>query len=818
MPFEGLGQDLRLAFRTLRRNRGFTAAAVLVLALGIGANSAVFSVLHAVLLAPLPYPEPDRIVRVGFEAAPRTGLAEIPLSRAGYLHILSNNRSFEAFGGYKGRSQWYVPLLGDGPPREVVLMPTQTGTFDVLGVTPALGRLPTVEEERSMPSASVVVLSHDLWASRFGSDPSILGRAITLGDRQAEVIGVMPPGFDFPSPDVDIWTLSPLVSDSEDVAEHSLLAIGRLAEGVSVEQATAEVDALIAGFGELGYTAGRLSDLFTGRASVRPLKEEVIGNARQPLLIVWATAGFVLLIACTTVANLVIVRTESRARDHAIRVALGSGRLRLARHFMMEGVVLSVLGGLLGLALAYVATRGLVRVASASIPRLGSIGLDQPVLLLTGAIAVASALLVGLLPVVLRMRPRGALGALRHGGEVGSRGSRMLDVFVVTQTAFALILLVGSGLMIRTYQQLTTVDPGFDGEGVLTFRLGQPSTETYRTSGGVQFGLLYYPLLEQLEEIPGVLSAGGVSSLPMTGVVETAGSTLGPVGIEEFPTPQGELRRNFIVVNATPAYFRTMRIPIHEGRGFTQDDYSPDYSTTAFIISASVKERYWPDESALGKILTHGRLSGPVVGVVGDVHHRGLELPPDEIIYTAQLGRHMTMVAHTTGDQSLVAAAVRSAITAIDPSIPVSEIRTVMDLQRASLSRTTFVLWLLVLSGAAALLLAAVGIYGLLSYVVSRRTAEMGVRLALGATPKSVRGLILRRSLKLAALGIALGLVGAVSLSRALSTLLFEVGTVDAGSLLAASAVLLLVAVLSGAIPARRAANISPSVALRADA
>lgn len=818
---DDLAHDVRGARRSLARNRTFTAVAVLTLSVGIGANTAIFSVVQGVLIRPLPYPDADRIVRVAAGAAPQTGLLEYPLSEAAYWHFVRNQRSFEAFGGYTASGErWRVPLLGDGTSREVTRQAIEVRALEVLGVMPLLGRLPTREEELTAPpSPPVVLISHGLWVEHFGADPSIIGRTITLRFWSAEIIGVMPQGFDFPSSEVDVWTLRARFDpDSGDVMEHGTSMIGRLAPGVTIAQATAEAEEIIAGFDQLPYTPQRLSNLFSGTAVVQPLKDDLVGGARLPLLIAIGTAAFVLLIAVTNVANLLLVRAESRRREQAIRVALGSGQGRLMRYAIVESAVLTTAGCIGGIGLAYIGTSAIVAAGPVSIPRLDEVDIDGTVLSLTIVASVIVAFLFGLLPATGVGRG-GALPGLRAGGAgstIGRSGTRVLGGFVITQVALALVLLIGSGLLVRSFQRLHAVDPGFRSEGVLTFRLTPPTAYRYQTPGEADVGQFVYPLLERLAAVPGVQSVGATSSLPLTGVLAESGGSLGPVRIEEFPPEDDELRPNFITKNTTPGYFETMGIPILEGREFLREDHRSDYSG-GFIISASVKRRYWPDESALGKQLTSGRRSGPIVGVVDDVHHRDLALPPDEIIHSAQASRNLMIAIRGLGDPQLLVPALRAAVSEVDPDVRLTRVQTMSDIAADSLSRTSFTMTLLLLAGGVALFLAGVGIYGVVSYVASRQAREMGVRMALGAEPHRVRNIVLLRGAALAAAGIVLGLGVSATLSGALSSLLFEVRPLDLPTLLGAAGTLLTVGVVSSVVPASRAGRTPPAIVLRAD-
>jgi predicted permease len=812
-----VGQDLRIAARTLTRARAFTLVTVATLAVAIGANTAIFSVVDGVLLQPLPYPDPDRIVRVEALTLPQAGGdGAAPYSDRGYWHFVNNNRSFEAFGGHEGgNAQW--PLTGDGEPLQVNVALMTRSAFDVLGVQPARGRLPTPEED--VPDAPLVVLiSNELWMDRYGGDPGIIGRSIDLNGTSREVIGVMPPGYDFPTPQTDVWAPDRLNPASENFGGHHLEAIARLRPGVTVEQATTDAKDLIARFGEVGYGPQWFEGIFSGEARVRTLKDEIVGDARQPLLILLGTVGLVLLIACSNVANLLLVRAESRTRERAVRVALGSGRARLMSYVMTESLLLSLVGGALGIVLAFIGTRLLVAAGPASIPRLAEIGLDGTVLLFTTAISIGAGLLFGALPAV-RAGSRRALGVLRDGGRgttVGRERHLARNALVVGQVALALMLLVGSGLMVRSFQQLRSVDPGFDAEGVMTFRLSLPPNKYASPDATAQF---FDQLLEGLAAIPGAASAAGINNLPLTG-----GGAILTTQIDDHPTPEGEFPPTFLIRRATPGYFATMGIPIVEGREFTSEDHQARLGSLLISESIeSIKQQYWPNESALGTRMTTAGAPARVVGVVGDLHDGGLEIPAEQFVYKPMLDsvgggvRAMMMTVRTDGDPNTLVPAIRSAVQSLDPALPITQIRSMEDIVGESLSRTSFTMTMLLLAALVSLFLGSVGIYGVLSYVATQRTAEMGVRLALGADSRVVRGLIIRQGVALAAVGIVLGLIGAAAAGGVMSSLLFGVSALDPLTLVGVSVIFLAVAAAACAIPAERAARISPAVALRAD-
>jgi putative ABC transport system permease protein len=811
-----LAEDVRLAFRVLMKDRGFAALTVVTLAVAIGANTAIFSVVDGVLVRPLPYPEPDRVVsvRTGTIPAPgRTG--DLPFSDRGYWHFHDNNHSFSAFGGYVGgEAGIQLSLTGQGEPVQVNAIAMTQSAFEVLGTPPALGRLFTPEED--VPGQpQVALLGHRFFTGYFGGNPSVIGRRIDLGNFSVEVIGVMPQGFDFPSPEIDMWIPRGLDPESENFGGHSIWGIARLAPNATVESAVEDSESLIARFAEAGYGPTWFTGVFSGKAFVRTLQDEVVGDVRTPLLILLGAMAFLLLIACSNVANLFLVRAEARTRESAVRLALGSGRGRLVRYVLTESMILALVGGVGGIALAYLGTKALVAIAPAAIPRLDEIRIRGSVLVYTAGLSVLAGLLFGVLP-ALRSGSDRMLGSLRDGGRgatVGRERHLVRRLLVVGQVALALIVLVGSGLMVRSFEALRNTDQGFDPDGVLTFRLA-PSPAKH---GGTPEGLaqFYDDLIARLDDMPGVTSAGAVTVLPLQGV----GSRL-TTRIDEFPLPEDEFPPSFLIRRATPGYFETMRIPVLEGREFTADDHNSRLGT--LIISESIKDRYWPDQSALDKRMQTAGAPAHSVGVVGDVHALGTDLPVEPAIYKPMLDSvgggvsTMSMVVRVDGGPLALAPSIRSTIQAIDPDLPISDMRTMNDLIGDSLSRTSFTMTLLVLAAAIAVLLGSVGVYGVMSYVSSQRTAEIGVRMALGSDPGRVRRMILAQGLKIAGAGVAAGLVGALATGRILASLLYGVSPRDPLTLVVGSVIFLAIAALAAWVPARRAAKTPPAVALQA--
>jgi len=806
--------DVRIALRALAKAPAFALVTITTLAVAIGANTAIYSVVDAVLLRPLPYPEADRIVRVAAGVLPQAGGGpEAPFSDRGYWHFVNAGRAFETFGGYEGgAAQW--PLTGDGPPLQLDVALMNRRAFEVLDVEPQRGRWPTQEED--IPDAPLVVLLSDgLWADRYGRDPGIVGRTIELNGVSREVIGVMPADFEFPTPETDVWAPSRLNPASENFGGHHIVSVARLAPGETLESATADAESLIGRFGEVGYGPEWFQGIFSGEAFVRTLQDDIVGDSRQPLLILLGTVGFVLLIACSNVANLLLVRAESRTRERAVRIALGSGRGRLVQYVITESMLLSLAGGLAGIVLAWIGTRALVAAAPPSIPRLGEIGINGNVLLFTTAVSVVAGLLFGFLP-ALRAGSARVLAALRDGGRgstIGRERHRARGVLVVGQVALALVLLVGSGLMVRSFQQLRSVDPGFSTEGVMTFRLSLPPSKYANPEATAQF---YDQLIERLEAVPNVVSAAGVNTLPLTG-----GGAILTAQIDDHPVPEGEFPPVFLARRATAGYFETMGIPIVEGREFTSDDHNARLGS--LIISESIKRQFWPNESALGKRITQAGAPARVVGVVGDVHDGGLEIPAEQFIYKPMLDsvgggvRAMVMTVRTDSDPVALVPAIRDVVGQLDPDLPITQLQSMDDILGDSLSRTSFTMTMLVIAALVALFLGSVGIYGVLSYVASQRTAEMGVRLALGADSGVVRKIVLSQGMILAALGVGVGLAAAVALGGVMSSLLYGVSPADPVTLVGVSVVFLAVAAVASLLPAERAARTPPAVALRAD-
>ena len=820
---ESFFTDVRQTLRSLRRSPAFTLAAVLTLAVSIGATTAIFSVVDGVLLRPMPFPDPDRLVRVTLHTHPQANATvEMPFAELGFFHFVNDNRSFaqvggvSIFAGTNGNDEW--ALTGNGAPYPLAVARMTASAFRVLGVAPQLGRFPTDTEDRPGGPA-VLLMSDTLWRTVFAANPSIVGRLVQVNGVASQVIGVMPAAFRFPQPDVDIWIPFQLNPASKNVNRPSIGLVARLKPGATIESATADAERLVAGFGAIGYPANWTKDVITGKAHVRTVKDDVVGRSRRPLLVLLGTMAFLLLIGCSNVANLFQVRAESRAVDAAVRVALGSGRRRLVRRLITEGVIVALAGGMGGVALAYAGLRALVALAPASIPRLDEIGINLTVLAVTAGVSLASGLLFALLP-ALRTASSRVLSALHAGrsGHTGRERQVARRALVVAQVALALALFVGSTLMVRSFAALSAINPGFDPSHVLTFRVAPGPT---RYPDGEPLARFYDTLLQQVRAIPGVTHAGAASFLPMTGGIGGLGGPFLGTEIQDAPLPPDARPPNSVFRRATPDYFEAMRIPVIEGRTFIDDDHQRRLGSA--IISQSLKKKYWPSSSALGKQLTIAGAPARIVGVVGDVHDTAPDAPVEPVVYKPMLDarggsvRGMAVTIRTSTNPLEVLPAVRRTITALDPDLPVSDIQTMTSIVGASISRTSFTMTVLVLAAGIALFLGAVGIYGVMAYGVVQRTGEIGVRQALGADRASVFALILREGLRLDTLGIVIGLVASAALGQTLSSLLYGVSPYDGITLLMAALVFLAVGLLASAIPVSRAVRIPPAVALRGD-
>jgi putative ABC transport system permease protein len=809
-------------FRRLIRARLFTIVAVLTLGLGIGANTAIFSVIRGVLLKPLPFDRPDELVGV-WHTAQGIGMPIINQSPSLYFTYREESRTFEESGMWDSSS---VAVTGAGEPERVNGLVVTDGTLAALRIQPVLGRRLTAEDD-SPKAPPRVMLGHAYWMRKFGGDQSVIGRHLTLDGRPTEIIGVLPPRFTFL--DVTPQLVMPFALNRANVfiGNFSYQGIARLKPGVTIEQANADVARMIPLAVERfrmapGFTKQMFDEVKLG-PKVRPLAEDVIGDVGNVLWILLGTVGIVLLIACANVANLFLVRAEGRQQELAIHAALGAGSRRIAWELLSESLVLGLLGGVLGLLLASAGISGLVALAPAGLPRLQEIGIDPIVLLFTLGVSLFAGLLFGLLPVIKFATPKLA-GALNQGGRLGTASRqrhRARNALVVAEVALAVVLLVASGLMIRTFQAMRHVEPGFvDPAHVLTIRISIPESlikdpeQTARTHE--QIG-------HKLEQLPGVASVGLTSSVAMDGSGEHD-----PMFVEDFPGPGGRIPpiRKYKMVEE--GYLKTMGNRLVAGRMLTWNDSFARLPVVA--ISENLAREYWKEPSAaLGRRIRNSP-NDPwrtIVGVVADERDEGLAKPATGIVYwplmmehfwddTLNVQRNVTYVIRTERVKSpTLVKEIQQAVWSVNGSLPVANVRTLEGIMSASMAQTSFALVMLGIAAAVALTLGVVGIWGVIAYIASQRTKEIGIRIALGAVSRDVTGLFLKQGLLLACAGIGFGMVVAGIASRVMSRLLYGVGALDPATYVAVALGLGLTAVGASYVPAARAARVDPAEALR---
>jgi len=794
-------QDLRYGARALRRNPGFTAVAVLVLALGTGANAAIFSVVNAVLLRPLPYPEPERLVQVWEQNLTR-GWTRDTVSPLNFADWRSEARSFESLAAYEYES---FIMTGGPQPERISGLLASAEFFKVLGVEPALGR-GFLEGEDAKGAARVVVIGDGLWRRRFGAAEGALGQTLTLNGEPFTVVGVMPRGFEFPSRSTELW--APGLDLARPRSDHFMYSVGRLKRGTPLAQAQ----------GEMTLVARRLSETYpdtNGNAGVAlvPLHEEVTAKARPALLILLAAVVLMLLIACVNVANLLLARASSRRREMAVRAALGAGRLRIARQLLTESVLLSVVGGAAGLLLAAWGADLLATAATGVIPRAKEIGLDASVFAYALGATLLTGLLFGLAPAVYSWAPD-LTRALKEGGRGAAGGpgrSRLQGALVVAEVALALVLLAGAGLLVMSYARLRGEDPGFDADGVLTTQVSLPEAKYPTRQQRLAF---FEEALGRVRQLPGVEAAGAVSDLPFS-----HSRTSRSFDIDGRPAAEGESRNADYRV-ATPDYFRAMGVALLRGRDFDARD-SAD-AQPAVVINEAMARRFFPGEDPLGRRLVYSddgkEVAREVVGVVADLKHDNLaaEKAPEVYVPFAQRPPQGLFLAVRGGrDAGALAAPLRKAIREVDPDQPVYNVATMRQRIDGSVAPQRLNTVLLGLLAAAAAALSATGIFGVVSYAVARRTHEIGVRVALGAQARDVVRLVVGHGMRLAAAGVLLGLAGAFALTRLLSGLLYGVSATDPLVFGGAALLLSSVALFACYLPARRATRVDPMVALR---
>jgi putative ABC transport system permease protein len=797
-----LKQDMAYALRALRKRPGFTAVAVLTLGLGIGANSAIFSVVNGVLLQSLPYAHADRLYEV--QMIYPDGARYTALSAPDFMSVAELNRVFEEFGAYDA---FNAPLVGLGEPKEVLGAQVSDGLFGMLGHGTVLGRSFSSEEHEPGRGA-VAVLDHGFWQREFGGAPDALGRTVAFAGESYTVVGVLAPGAGLPLP---ARIYFPLVRDegfSSAAAagrrSEYLSTLGRARPGLTTEQVAAD---LLRVSQQLAVDFPDSNERLT--MGVRSLRESIIGDVRRPLLVLLGAVGVVLLVACANVANLLLARASARQGELAVRAALGAGRGRLVRQLLTESVVLGAIGGAAGLAIGWAGTRALVAAQPADIPRLEGVGMDTTVVLVTMALALFTGLLFGAIPAL--QATHGALAqALREGskGLQGAAGQRVRSALIVAEMALAVVLLVGAGLLIRSFIELTRVNPGFRAEQALAFRVAMDPA-TY--ADGEQIRQFVGELLERVNATAGVTSAGGTGVLPLRG----RGSLIN-FSVDNAPPPPDDVNQEIGYFSVTPGYFETIGTPIVQGRGFTEFDRAGE-PPVALINEAGA--RFWfPGENPIGRSVTIGNTSREVVGVVADVLQRnpGTAAMPQLLApYGQQTTRTLQIVARTAGEPLAVAPSLRALLRSLDPNMPISDFTPLEQVVSDSVARPRFYTSLLALFAAVALILAAIGIFGVMSYSVTQRAREISIRMALGARGGEVIRMIVGRSMALAGLGLLIGIGSAAALGRVISSQLYNVRVMDPLTLGAVVLALGGSALAASWLPARRAAALDPGTALR---
>ena len=800
-------QDIRYGLRMLAKSPGFSAVVILTLALGIGANTAIFSVVSAVLLQPLPFSQAARLVAVqGVDL--RSGETGRPLSYPDFTDLRTQSQSVEGMAAYDTSTS---TLTGQGEPLHVDVGVVSASLLGVLRAMPMLGREFAAAEDK--PGTHVVLLSHRLWKARFGGDPKVIEKQLVLDGKSYVIAGVMPPEFQFPldSQPMDLWMTMAVEGEYQaERGSHYLSAIARLKPGVSLVAANAETASISEGLAKQ-YPD---TNAHMGMALL-PEKEELVGNVRPALLMVLGAVGFLLLIACANAANLLLARAAGRQREMAIRASLGAGKSRILRQLLTESVLLSLVGGLLGLLLAVWGTAALVSLPSLGIPRIASAGVDLRALAFTLAVSVITGILFGLAPALHASRFN-LFGSLKEGGRTATTGtarSRMRSLLVISQVSLAVVLLIGASLLIESMFHLLHESPGFEPRGVLAFNLDLPDSRYGKPAQSADF---FKTLLEKLRAVPGVKSASAVMPLPLSD-----NSLRTSFEIEGRPMAKSDLPRTFIRAVGLD-YFGTMQIPLIAGREFNERD--DRHAPHVIIINQTLARKFFPGENPVGKHMKVGMNADKsdatceVVGLVGDVKHRNLWLPPDPESYVPYeqnpIGA-MSIIVKSGADPMTLLPAIRTQVLAMDAELPIYKAQRMEEYVAASVAQRRFTSLLCAIFAGAGLVLAVVGLFGVISYSVAQRTHEIGVRMAIGAAKVDILRLILQEGMAITLLGVGVGLVGAIGLSSVVKSQLFGVQATDPLTFLGVAAGLGFVALLACFLPARRAAGVDPMVALR---
>jgi putative ABC transport system permease protein len=807
--------DLRYGARLLFKKPTFTVVAIITLALGIGANTAIFSVVYGVLLQPLPYKEPERLTLL-WTRLEKIGLEQNWVSEPEVLDLREQSQLFEEFAVFAPES---LSLTGNGEPEQLVGGTISSNLFKVLGVGPAMGRDFAPEEEKP-GSGDVAILSHGLWQRRYGADPAIVGNTIQLAGRPHNVVGIMPPQFSLMLPaeahaptNIDVWTPYAVDYTQQDRHSHSLTVLGQLKSGVSIEQAQAEMNAIASHLYPIHYTD-------TGfELKVVSLHGDIVKQIKPALLVLLGAVSFVLLIACANVANLLLARAATREKEIAVRSALGAGRLRIVRQLITESILLSLTGAGFGVVLALWGTEALLALAPANLPRVDEVSLNGWVLTFAFGIALLTGIIFGLVPALQVSKPNLA-SALKEGGRTGSgtpASRRLRNLIVAAEIALSLVLLVGAGLMAKSFLHLQKVDAGFDPNNVLTMKLTLPRS---KYADSPKRGVFYRQAVERINTLPGVTSVSAISQLPLSNDYWSGTYTFYDAAANAERDNMASFEADTRII--TNDYFKTMRTPLLSGRFFNDQDESG--RPFVAIIDERLAQRLWPGESALNKKGTFGKFPEKpeaffeVVGVVKHIRHHRLSADVREQVYFPHAQRRvpwMTLAVRSETDPMSLVGPVRSIIQSLDQDQPVYQIRTMEELFATALAPTRFTLLLVLIFAIVAIALAGIGIYGVMSYSSAQRTQEIGIRMALGAQPRDILRLVMSQGIVVVSVGVVLGLVASFAVTRVMTGLLYEVSATDPPTFGAVSLLLMGIAVLACYLPTRRATKVDPLVALR---
>ncbi|HAF16158.1 MAG TPA: ABC transporter permease [Blastocatellia bacterium] len=811
-------QDIRYGLKVMRKNPGFIAIAVFALALGVGANTAIFSVVNAILLHPINYGNPDQLMMV-WEKSAKRGFGQIPTSLPNFVDLRTDNKSLEDLGAFADSN---FNLTGGDQPERVIGVRVTASLLSLVGIKPLRGRLFLSGEDQ--PQATrVLILSHHLWQRSFGANPNIVGQNVALNGDSYTVVGIMPSDFKFPPsfsatvassqyamPNADLWV--PLTTDAVPTARdiRTLFMIGRLKPGVTPAAAQSEMN-VIASRLQKEYPATD-ADM---QVDVIPLRQQITGDIHLALIVLFGAVGCVLLIACANVANLLLAKASGRQKEVAIRTALGATRRRIIRQLLTEGMLLGLAGGVLGSLLAIVVLRQLVIFSPANVSIPDNIGIDWQVLAFTLLLSLFTSFIFGLAP-ALQASKLDLNETLKEGGRGNSGGSkqnRLRSLLVITEVALALVLLIASGLMIKSFLRLQNVNPGFNPENLITLEIQLPQN---KYSDKNRQAVFQQQLVQRIAQVPGVQSAGTVDNLPFSGNESNVGLT-----IEGQPPLNAAERPRAFLRNVSPNYFESMGIPLRKGRTFADTDNGN--APGAAIVNETAARRLWPNEEPLGKRFKRGKADSQypwvtVVGVVGAVSHTSLEVASQPEVYLPFQQNpelNLTLVARTRSDPKAFAGAVRREVSALDKDLPVSNIKFMDEIIGKSVAQPRVYALLLGIFAGLALILASIGIYGVMSYSVTQRTHEIGIRMALGARPRDVLKLIIKQGMVLGIAGIIIGLIVSFALTRVLASQLYGVSSTDPGTFAAISLLLMFVAVIACYIPALRATKVDPMIAVR---